>query len=81
MNTGSKVVEPTTPKKRLYDKVCYITIGKARRRDVLVIEYKAADKLTPALALEGMHDMDIVVIIQRIMLSIDEVERSKEIAE
>ena len=80
---------PTTPSKqkhlyeqrRLYDKVCYIIIGKSRRRDLLVIEYKAADKLTPALILEGLHDMEIDPIIHRVKLSTDKGERGKEKAE
>lgn len=81
MNTGSEITRPTTPKKHLYDKVCYITTGKGPRRDPFVIEYKAADKLTPNVVLEGLHDMEIDAIIQRIMVSTEEGERREEMAE
>ena len=83
MNTGSKKKIPTTPKKqkRLYDKVCYITVGKDQRRDLLVVEYKAAHKLTPDVVLDGMHNMEIEAIIQRVKLSTDKGEKKKEMAE
>lgn len=74
MNTGSEITRPTTPKKHL----CYITTGKGPRRDLFVTEYKAADKLTPNVVLEGLHDMEIDAIIQRIMVSTEEGERREE---
>ena len=74
---------PTAPdkSKRLYDKVCYIIVGKGGRRDLFVIEYKSADKLTPALVLEGLHDMQIDAIIHRVKIPTDKDEKRKEKAE
>ena len=77
MNTGSEITRPTTPKKH----ICYITTGKGPRRDLFVTDYKAADKLTPNVVLEGLHDMEIDAIIQRIMVSTEEGERREEMAE
>lgn len=54
MNVGTDTAQPITPKKRLYDKVYYIVTGQAKTRDLFVIEYKAADKLTPDVVLEGL---------------------------
>lgn len=54
----SEMNTPTTPRKQkhLYDKLCYIIskVGKAQHGDLVVIDYKAADELTPALILEGI---------------------------
>ena len=44
-------------------------------------EYKSADKLTPALVLEGMHDMSIHTIIHRDTTPTDEDEKRKQKAE
>ena len=88
MNTGKKSApktpkkqEPLYEKKRLYDKVCYIILGKDGRRDLLVVEYKAADKLTPVFLLEGLHQMNIVDIINRVKISTNKAEKTKEKAE
>ena len=48
----SKKLDPLNEQKRLYDKVCYIILGKDERRDLLVIEYQAADNLTATVLLE-----------------------------
>ena len=49
-NTGTKpkAKTPTMPDKsrRLYEKICDIIVGQAQRRNLYVIEYKSADKLT-----------------------------------
>ena len=57
--TKPKAKTPTTPDKstRVYDKICYIKVGEDRHRNLFVIEYKAAHKLTPALVQEGMRDL------------------------
>ena len=70
MNTGSEAtVQPTTPTKRQYDKVYYITTRQGASRDLFVIEYKAADKLTPEVVKEGLRDMEIASIKERITVS------------
>ena len=84
INTGVEKKMPTTPskkQKRFYDKVCYIIIGKDQRWDLLVIEYKAANKLTPDVVLDKMHDMEIEAIIQRVKLSTNKGKKKKEMAE
>ena len=85
MNIGTKpkAKTPTTHEKsrRLYDKVCYVKVGQDQRRNLFVIEYKSAGKLTPALVKEGMHDMSIDTIIQRVTIPTDEDEKRKEKAE
>ncbi len=49
---ASKKLDPLHEQKRLYDKVCYIILRKDERRDLLVIEYQAADNLTATVLLE-----------------------------
>ena len=79
----SKVTTSTLPDKsrRLYNKVCYITVGISQRRDLFVVEYKSADKLTPALVLGGMHDMRIDAIIHHSKIPTNIDEKKKERAE
>lgn len=81
MKTTPEEIQPTELR-RLYDKVCYIT-GKGIKedRDHFVIEYKAADKLTPEIVLEGLHDVELETIRRRIKASTDKVLRRTEVAE
>lgn len=62
------IIQPTTPKipkiqttatKLQYGKVYYITPDQGESRDLLVIEYKAADKLAPEVVKGGLYDMEI----------------------
>lgn len=86
---SNATIQPTTPTgsptltaamKRQYDKVCRIAPDRSPSRVILVIEYKDANKLTPEV-FEGLHDMDMEEIRQRIKYSKDEAERRKEVME
>lgn len=67
--------------KHLFDKSCYIINEKGERRDLFVIEYMAADMLTPDMVLERMHDMSIDAIINPVKIPTDEDEKRKQEAE
>ena len=81
MNTGS--VQPITPTKRRYDRVCYITTSQGSR-DLFVIGYKAADKLTPEVVMQGLRNMDgmeVAKIKERVTVSKEKGRRKEEMAE
>lgn len=86
---SNATIQPTTPTgsptltaamKRQYDKVCRIAPDRGPSRVIFVIEYKDANKLTPEV-FEGLHDMDMEEIRQRIKYSKDEAEKRKEVME
>lgn len=83
MNIGEKThknEKDLHEQKRLYNKVCYSIVRKDRYWDILVIEYKSADKLTPAPILERLHDMDIDAIIYWIKIPKNKAKKQREIA-
>ena len=75
-------IRTTPPVKNPYDKVCYTTTpDQAASRDLFVIQYKAADKLPLDVVKNGLHDMKLEKIIQRIKFAPDQGRRQDEIAE
>lgn len=72
----------TPPTRRRYDKVCSVTEAQGER-PVLVVEYKAAHKLCPALMqhLEPVRPFELDDIIHRHKVAAREDERQREIAE
>lgn len=76
MNAGSEISIP--PIAQNYDKLCCITTSQGASRDLFVIEYQAASKLTPDVFKEGLHDMELEKIKERIRVP---KENSKDLAE
>ena len=74
---------PTTPpSRRRFDKVCSVTEAVGER-PVLVVEYKAAHKMSPALFrdLHPEQSFELNEIIHRHKIAVQEDERRREIAE
>lgn len=79
MNAGSEITIP--PIGDQYDKLCLITTSQDPSRYLFVVEYQAADKLTPDVVKEGLHDMEIETIKERIKVSKENGKRKEEMAE
>lgn len=76
------IERPSTPTARQYDKLC--SIGEAQSdRPVMVIEYKAAHKLTPALFenFDSTRTYDMNSIFHRHKVATQEDERQQEVSE
>ena len=74
---------PTTPpSRRRFDKVCSVTEATGER-PVLVVEYKAAHKLSPALFhdLHPAQSFELDEIIHRHKIAVQEDKRRREIVE
>lgn len=65
-------VTTAPPANSPYDKVCYMTTpGQTLSRDLFVVQYKSPDMLAPDVVKNGLHDMELEQIRQRINLATD----------
>lgn len=79
MNAGSRFSIPEI--RRDYNKLCCITTSQGTRRDLFVIDYQAASKLTPGVVKEGLHDMELETIKERIRVPKENTKSEGDIAE
>lgn len=79
MNAGSEFWMPEI--RRDYNKLCCITTSQFERRDLFVIDYQAPGKLTPDLIKEGLHDMELETIKERIRVPKENAKSEGDIAE
>lgn len=79
MNAGSEFWMPEI--RRDYNKLCCITTSQYARRDLFVIDYQAPGKLTPDVIKEGLHDMELETIKERIRVPKKNAKSEGDIAE
>ncbi|KAI9788265.1 MAG: hypothetical protein M1816_007031 [Peltula sp. TS41687] len=73
--------EPSTPlQRRALDEICTLEVD-GKTRNLFAVEYKAADILTPYLLSQGLRDLELVSIINRIKASTDTEGKTRELAE
>lgn len=71
----------TLQKTRKTDKICFVEKDDRTERDIMVIEYKAAHKLTPQLLSQGLQLMNLAEVINRATISTDQQKRDEEFAQ
>ena len=62
LTTSNPPTAQETRTKSHYDKVCYFIPAQGESHKALVGAYKAADKLTPEVVMEGLRDMNIKLL-------------------
>lgn len=79
-SVSDPIIQPISPAKRQYDKVCCTTTSQGAKCDLIVIEYKAANKLTAYIVEMGLLEMVIETIKERTKFSTEKSKRKEEMA-